>query len=71
MEGESYNLEKNIDGKFGHMVHDGGTVLQPIRVRHSPVLANESNWKFVESEFRFVLLSGALFWTIFLLSMAI
>lgn len=71
MEGESNNLENNPDRQSSHLVHDAGSIFQPIRVRRSPVLANPSNWKFVESELRFVLYCGAIFWAVHLLSMAL
>ena len=71
MEGESHNLEKNINEQSSNMVHDDRTVLQPIRVRHHSVLADSGNWQFVEREFRFVLYCGSLLWLIHLLSLAI
>jgi hypothetical protein len=70
MDGDNTHLEKNPNGESGNMVHDDSTVLQSVRVRHRPVLADFDNWKFVESEFRFVLYCGSLLWLIFLLSMA-
>lgn len=71
MEGESQNLERNPNGQFGNMVHDDCTVLQSVRVRHRPVLVDPDNWKFMESELRFVLYSGTVLWILFLLSVAI
>jgi hypothetical protein len=70
MEGESCNLAKNTDGKPSNMVHDGRTVLQPVRFRRGSVLVDPTNWKFVESEFRFVLYCGSLLWALYLLSLA-
>lgn len=71
MEGESRNLEKNPNRKHGDMVHDDCTIFQPIRFRHSPILANRNNWQFVESELRFVLRGGTILWLLYLLSLAL
>jgi hypothetical protein len=71
MEGESRNLEKNPNGQSSNMEHDGGPILQPVRVRHRAVLADTSNWHFVESELRFVLYSGSFLWVLYLLSLAL
>ena len=71
MDGDSRNLEKNINRKSGDQMYDDRSFLQPIRVRHSSVLANISDWNVMESEFRFVLYSGIIFWTLHLLSLAL
>lgn len=73
MEGESKdgNLAKNPDGQSCNLVHDDGPVLQPIRIRHRPIPTNPLDWKFVESELRFVLRSGIVLWALYLLSLAL
>ena len=71
MDGDSRNLEKNINRQLSDQMYDDRSLFQPIRVRHSSVLANLSDWNVMESEFRFVLYSGAIFWTLHLLSLAL
>lgn len=71
MDSESQNLETNPNGQPGNMEHDDCSVLQSVRVRHRPVLVDPGNWQFMESELRFVLYSGTVFWLLFLLSVAI
>ena len=70
MEGESCRSKKHINAKASNMEHDGSAILQSIRIRRNPVLADISHWKFMESEFRFVLYCGGLLWVIYLLSQA-
>ena len=65
------NMEKPISGQASNLVHDDRAVLQPVRFRHSSVLVDVSNWKFMESELRFVLYSGSFLWLIYLLSLAL
>jgi len=68
---DNKNMEKSILGQISNLVHDDSTLLQPVRFRYSSVLADVSNWKFLESELRFVLYSGSIFWIIYLLSLAL
>jgi hypothetical protein len=68
MDGDS---RKKQSAKPSNMVHDDCTILQSLWIRHSSVLAANSNWKFVESEFRFVLYSGIVLWTIHFISLAL
>ena len=68
MDSDSRNLEKNFIGQPSDMVRDDSSVLQSVRVRHRPVLANPPHWHFVESEFRFVLYCGAILWVIYLIA---
>lgn len=68
MEGESKRSEKNINTKAVNMVHDDSSVPKSIRVRHSPILVDNLNWNFVESELRFVFISGIVFWIVFAIS---
>ncbi len=46
---------------------DVGTVLQSIWIRCRSIFPNSTDGKFMESELRFVLYSGVLFWVIYLL----
>ena len=71
MDGDSKNLEKNINRKFSNMEHDDSSILQPVWIRHRPVLADDRDWQFMASELRFVLFSGAFLWTLYLLSLAL
>ena len=45
---------------------DAGSVLQSIWVRCRTIFPNSTDGKFMESELRFVLYSGAVFWAIYL-----
>ena len=71
MDGDSRNLEKNAIGQSSDLEHDGCSIFQSIRVRHSSVLANPSNWDFVASECRVVLYCGIFLWSLYLLSLAL
>jgi hypothetical protein len=71
MDGDSRYLEKNFAGQPSDLVHDDSAVLQSVRVRRGPVLANPSNWEFVASECRVVFYSGIFLWTLYLLSLAL
>ena len=71
MDGDSRNLEKNFNRKSSDPMYDDRSVLQPFRVRHRSVLANQLDWITVESELRFVLYSGIVFWALHILSLAL
>lgn len=71
MEGESNNLENNPDRQSSDLEHDASSIFQSVWIRRSSVLVDPSNWKFVESELRFVLYCGSILWAVYLLSMAI
>ena len=45
---------------------DAGSVLQSIWVRCRTIFPNSTDGKFMESELRFVLYSGVVFWAIYL-----
>ena len=45
---------------------DAGTILQSIWVRCRTIFPNATDGKFMESELRFVLYSGVIFWTLYL-----
>ena len=71
MDGDSTNLEKNTNWESGDSLYDDRTVLQPVRFRRGPVLANRNDWDVMESELRLVLFSGVFLWTVHLLSLAL
>ena len=71
MDGDSRNLEKNFNWESSDPMYDDRSFLQPVRVRYSSVLANPGNWNTMASEFRNVLYSGILFWTLHLLTLAL
>lgn len=68
MDGDSEKRGNKKTGQISNSVDDGGSVLQSTGVRHSSVLVDTGNWKFVESELRFVLRCGVILWTIHIIS---
>ena len=48
-----------------------GSIFQSIGIRRSPIFTNIMDRKFMESELRFVLYCGGIFWLIYLLCQAI
>lgn len=68
MDGDSEKHRNKNNGQNGDLVNDGGPVFQSTGIRHSSVLVDTSNWKFVESELRFVLCCGAILWIIHFIS---
>ena len=68
MEGDSRQQE-NIKSDHSNMVHDAGIVLQSSWIRHSAVLVNACDWQSMGRQFRFVLYSGIVLWTIHLISL--
>lgn len=68
MDGDSEKRSSKKTGQDCNMVDDGGPVLQSNGIRHSSILVDTSNWKFVESEFRFVLCCGVILWVIHFIS---
>jgi hypothetical protein len=71
MDGDSRNLEKNSNRQSSDSVHDDRSVLQSVRVRRCPILANRADWDIMESELRLVLYSGIFLWALHLLSLAL
>jgi hypothetical protein len=65
---EKYKTNKNNQIEPGNMVHDVSPLFQPFRVRRRPILADRDDWKFITSEFRYVLYCGIIFWAIYALS---
>ena len=70
MEGDSRQQE-NIKSDHSNVVHDGSSVLQSSWIRHSTVLANACDWQSMGRQFRFVLYSGIVLWTIHFISLAL
>ena len=68
MEGDR-RKQKNIKAKSSDVVHDACSILQPVWVRHSAVLANGDDWQSMERQFRFVLCSGTILWIIYAISL--
>lgn len=68
MEGDS-RKQKNIKAKSSDVVHDACSILQPIWVRHSAVLANGDDWQSMGRQLRFVLYSGTILWIIYAISL--
>ena len=70
MEGDS-RKQKNIKAKSSDVVHDACSILQPVWVRHSTVLANRDDWQSMGRQLRFVLYSGTILWIIYAISLSI
>jgi len=71
-EGDSKNIEKaEKQGKQNNAVQrygiDAGFILQSIWVRCRSIFPTATDRKFMESELRFVLYSGVIFWALYLL----
>jgi hypothetical protein len=70
-EGDSKNNKQaEKQGKQNNAVQrygiDGSSILQSIWVRCRTIFPNITDRKFMESELRFVLYSGVIFWTLYL-----
>jgi hypothetical protein len=68
MDGDSEKIRNKSNGQDCDMVNDGGAVLQSDGIRHRSILVDTSNWKFVESELRFVLYCSIVLWAIHFIS---
>jgi len=68
MDGDSEKYKHKNLKSIGSMDNDDCPVFQSNGLRHSPILVDTGNWKFVGSEFRFVLYCGIILWTIHLVS---
>jgi hypothetical protein len=64
------NLERNSSRQHITNLPDVGSVFQPVRVRRGTIFSDIMDRKFMESELRFVLGCGLVFWVLFLLSQA-
>lgn len=71
MDGDSKYLEKNTNWESSDSIHDDRAFFQSFWIRHRSVLANQHDWNVMESEFRLVLFSGIVLWSIHLLSVAL
>ena len=70
-EGDSKNNKKaEKQGKQNNVIQrygiDAGTILQSVWIRCRTIFPNITDRKFMESELRFVLYSGVIFWTLYL-----
>jgi hypothetical protein len=60
---EKQRKQNNAIQRYGI---DAGTILQSIWVRCRTIFPNATDGKFMESELRFVLYSGVIFWTLYM-----
>jgi hypothetical protein len=60
---ETQTKQNNAIQRYGI---DAGTILQSIWVRCRTIFPNATDGKFMESELRFVLYSGFIFWGLYL-----
>lgn len=65
------NVEENLSGQSFTNIFNAGIVFQSIWVRCRSVFPVVTDRKFMESELRFVLYSGVIFWAIYLLYEAV
>ena len=70
-EGDSKNNQQaEKQGKQNNAIQrygiDAGTILQSLWVRCRTIFPTATDGKFMESELRFVLYSGVIFWTLYL-----
>lgn len=66
MDGDSSRQQKST--KSSNVEFNDSSILQSVWIRHSTVLADITDRKFVESQFRYVLYSGTILWAIHILS---
>jgi hypothetical protein len=64
-------VAKDVSGQPVTDISNTGTILQPIWVRRGSILSDIMDRKFMESQPRYVLYCGILFWSLFLLSKVI
>jgi len=60
---EKQGKQNNVIQRYGV---NAGTILQSIWVRCRTIFPNITDREFMESELRFVLYSGVIFWTLYL-----
>jgi hypothetical protein len=68
---QNENVEKYVSGQSLPNIFNVGVVFQSIWVRCRSIFPNITDRKFMESELRFVLYCGVIFWIIYLLSQVI
>jgi hypothetical protein len=65
------NVEKNVSRQSLSNIFNDGVVFQSIWVRCRSIFPDITDRKFMESELRFVLYCGTIFWILYLLSQII
>ena len=69
------NKQTNVEGNFSRQpftdFFNVGTILQSFWIRCRSVFSDITDRKFMESELRFVLYCGGIFWALYLLSQII
>ena len=65
---EKQGKQNNVIQRYGI---DAGTILQSLWIRCRAIFPNITDRKFMESELRFVLYCGGIFWALYLLSQII
>ena len=60
---EKQGKQNNVVQRYGI---DAGVILQSVWIRCRTIFPNITDRKFMESELRFVLYSGVIFWTLYL-----
>ena len=69
--GKQKNVEKNLSRQYLPNIFNAGVVFQSIWVRCRSIFTDITDRKFMESELRFVLYCGGIFWALYLLSQII
>jgi len=62
-EAEKQGKQNNVIQRYGI---DAGTILQSVWIRCRSIFPTATDRKFMESELRFVLYSGVILWTLYL-----
>jgi hypothetical protein len=65
------NVESDLSGKPLSNIFNVSSIFQSIRIRCGSVFSDITDRKFMESELRFVLYCGGVFWVLYLLSQII
>ena len=60
---EKQGKQNNVVQRYGI---DAGVILQSVWIRCRTIFPNITDRKFMESELRFVLYSGVIFWTLYM-----
>jgi len=71
MEGESREHVEKIKTKVGYVEYDDSPIFQSTWVRRNTILADDSNWKSLARQFRYVCYGGIILWTIHFISISI
>jgi hypothetical protein len=64
-------MEKSVDGQHLPNIFNVSLILQSIWIRCRSIFPDITDRKFMESELRFVLYCGGIFWFVYLLSKVI